>query len=225
MHKRSPLRSLVLLLTLSLALTSGALFAHPPAGHSISIAQARALPLGTVVTVDGAVSTPSGAFNSSFFDLGFGLQDRTAGIFVGSQVDIGVAPRAQARVTGTLTDVFGLLVLVTSDPSQIHVHGNGPKVRALWVPTAGVGESTEGRIVQVIGHISQAPSSDLPFGYKFSVDDGSGEVQIFVNLETGIDVGTLHLGQFVSVTGFSSQFDTHYEIDPRSPADIRTPGH
>jgi DNA/RNA endonuclease YhcR with UshA esterase domain len=27
-------------------------------------------------------------------------------------------------------------------------------------------------------------------------------------------------GQTVSVTGFSSQFDTHYEIDPRSPDDI-----
>jgi DNA/RNA endonuclease YhcR with UshA esterase domain len=27
----------------------------------------------------------------------------------------------------------------------------------------------------------------------------------------------------VSVTGFSSQFETHYEIDPRSPADIATP--
>jgi hypothetical protein len=27
----------------------------------------------------------------------------------------------------------------------------------------------------------------------------------------------------VRVTGFSSQFDTHYEIDPRSPSDIAVP--
>ncbi len=219
MLNRTPRPKAARLWILGLVLAGSALQAAPP----LSIAQARALPLGTTVTVSGSVTTPSGAFESSFFDKGFGLQDRTAGIFVGSQVDVGVAPRAQAKVTGTLTDVFGLLVLVTSDPSDIKVHGKGPKVEPRWVHTAAVSESTEGLLVRVVGHISQAPTSDLPFGYKFAVDDGSGEAQIFVNVQTGIDVGTLHLGQLVSVTGFSSQFDTHFEIDPRSPADISSP--
>jgi len=72
----------------------------------------------------------------------------------------------------------------------------------------------------VVGMITQAPTSDLPYGYKFFVDDGSGELQIFVNTQTGIDLSGLAVGQTVSVTGFSSQFETHYEIDPRFPADI-----
>jgi hypothetical protein len=202
------------------------LSASAGSAHAISIAQARALPLGTVVTVDGAVSTPSGAFESSFFDKGFGLQDLTGGIFISSQVDLHVAPRARARVTGALADSFGLLILVPADPTRdVRIRPGLLPVLPRWVRTAGVGESTEGLIVQVFGHVSQAPSSDLPFGYKFSVNDGSGEVQIFVNTQTGIDVNTLHLGQLVSVIGFSSQFDTHYEIDPRSPADILTLGH
>ena len=33
-------------------------------------------------------------------------------------------------------------------------------------------------------------------------------------------MASLALGQRVRVTGFSSQFDTHYEIDPRSTADV-----
>jgi hypothetical protein len=195
------------------------------APHVISIAQARALPPGTVVTVDGSVTTPSGAFESSFFDKGFGLQDRTAGIYVSLQTDLGVAPRRQARVTGTLQDSFGLLILVPNDPSDVKLHGAGPRVEPQWVATGGVGEATEGRLVRVVGTITQAPTSDLPFGYKFFVDDGSGELQIFINTQTGIDVSGLAAGQTVSVTGFSSQFDTHYEIDPRFPADIvvRTP--
>jgi DNA/RNA endonuclease YhcR with UshA esterase domain len=176
-----------------------------------------------VVTVDGSVSTPSGAFESSFFDKGFGLQDRSAGIYVSLQTDLGVAPRRQARVTGTLQNSFGLLILVPADPSDVKLHGAGPKVQAQWVTTGAVGEATEGRIVRVVGTITQAPTSDLPFGYKFFVDDGSGELQIFVNTQTGIDLSGLSLGQTVSVTGFSSQFDTHYEIDPRSPADITVP--
>jgi DNA/RNA endonuclease YhcR with UshA esterase domain len=63
-------------------------------------------------------------------------------------------------------------------------------------------------------------SADLPFGYKFAVDDGSGPLQVFVNLQTGIDPGVVTAGSQVSVTGFSSQFDTHYEIDPRFPRDV-----
>jgi DNA/RNA endonuclease YhcR with UshA esterase domain len=220
-HSRHLLRSLSLALLLALVPVS--VQAAPPATHVISISQARALLPGTVVTVDGSVSTPSGAFESSFFDKGFGLQDRSAGIYVSLQTDLGVAPRRQARVTGTLQNSFGLLILVPADPSDVKLHGAGPKVQAQWVTTGAVGEATEGRIVRVVGTITQAPTSDLPFGYKFFVDDGSGELQIFVNTQTGIDLSGLSLGQTVSVTGFSSQFDTHYEIDPRSPADITVP--
>ena len=216
----------LLSVVLLLALVAVPALATPPATHVISIAQARALPRETLVTVDGSVTTPSGAFESSFFDKGFGLQDKSGGIFISLQTDIGVAPRRQARITGTLRDSFGLLILVPADPdADIKLHGAGPKVNAEWVATAAVSEATEGRIVRVVGTITQAPSSDLPFGYKFAVDDGSGEVQIFVNLQTGIDVSGLALGQTVEVTGFSSQFDTHYEIDPRSPADIVVRSH
>ena len=174
-------------------------------------------------TVDGSVTTPSGAFVSSFFDKGFGLQDKTAGIYVSLQTNLGVAPRRQARVTGTLQDSSGLLILVPDDPSDVKLHGAGPKVAPKWVTTGAVGEATEGRLVRVVGTITQAPESDPPFGFKFFVDDGTGELQIFVNTQTGIDLSGLTVGQTVSVTGFSSQFETHYEIDPRFPSDIEVP--
>lgn len=190
------------------------------APHAISIAQARLLPLGTEVTVDGSVTTPSGAFASSFFDQGFALQDPSAGIYVSLQTNLGVAPRRQARVTGTLQDSYGLLLLVPSDDSDVKLHGKGPKVAPQFFLTGAISEATEGLLVTVVGVITQAPSSDLPYGYKFFVDDGSGELQIYINLETGIDLSGLAVGQLVRVTGFSSQFDTHYEIDPRGPSDI-----
>ncbi len=222
-HSRNPFRLLAPALLLAFVAVSSVAIPANAAPQVISIAEARALPLGTVVTVDGSVTTPSGAFESSFFDVGFGLQDRTAGIYVSLQTNLGVAPRRQARVTGTLQDSFGLLILVPADPSDVKLHGAGPRVRAQWVTTGGVGESTEGRIVRVVGTITQAPVMDSFFGYKFFVDDGSGELQIFVNTQTGIDLSGLAVGQTVSVTGFSSQFDTHYEIDPRFPADISVP--
>jgi len=215
----------------SLRLLSAALLVFVAASahaapRAISIAQARALPHGTVVTVDGSVTTPSGAFESSFFDVGFGLQDKSGGIYVSLQTNLNVSPRRQARVTGTLQDSgFGLLLLVPSSPSDVKLHGAGRKVAPRFVTTGGVGESTEGLLVRVVGTITQPVEDDLPFGYKIFVDDGSGELTIFVNTQTGIDVSGFSVGQTVIVTGFSSQFDTHYEIDPRFPADIvvRTP--
>jgi hypothetical protein len=206
-------------LLLAVLLMSGLVASPAYAAQTLSIAKARSLPLGTVVTVDGTVSTPSGAFESSFFDKGFGLQDGTAGIYVSAPTDEHALPGRRAHVTGTLQDSFGLLILV---PSAVSLGHRGLPVIPRWVTTSAVNESTEGRLVGVLGKITQAPTSDLPYGYKFWISDGSGEVQIFVNVQTGIDVSKYHLGQHVVVTGFSGQFDTSYEVLPRSPHDIIT---
>jgi len=194
--------------------------ATAPANQVISIAEARKLAPGTKVTIDGSVSTPSGAFESSFSDKGFGLQDRSAGIYVSTPTNLNLAPRQQARVSGVLKDQSGLLVVVPADTAAVKPHGAGPKIEPQPIKTVTVGEATEGRIVQVRGKITQAPASDGPYGFKFSVNDGSGETLIFVNVQTGIVMSSLALGQSVTVTGFSSQYDTHYEINPRSPDDI-----
>ena len=166
--------------------------------HKISIAEARTLPLGTVVTVAGSVTTPSGAFESSFFDKGFALQDHTAGIYVSLSTDLGVAPRRRAQVTGTLQDSFGLRILVPADPDEVRLTGTGPPIQPKFLQTSAIGEATEGLLVKVVGTITQAPVDDLPFGFIFFVDDGSGEVQIFVNVQTGIDVSGFSVGQLVS---------------------------
>ena len=208
---------------LSLALACVGVAAPAQAGPShpvVSIAQARSLPLGTVVAVEGTATTPSGAFESSFFDRGFAIQDRSAGIYVSTAVDLGVAPRDRVRVTGVLRDSAGLRILVPADPAAVRVRGKGTAVRPKPLTTGAVGEATEGLLVRVVATITRPPAQDGVYGYKFSVDDGSGELTIFVNTQTGIDLTGLAVGHTVRVTGFSSQYDTHYEIDPRFPDDI-----
>jgi DNA/RNA endonuclease YhcR with UshA esterase domain len=192
-----------------------------PADKVISIAEARALPLGTVVTIDGSVTVASGAFSSSTFDQGFAIQDRTGGIYVSTADNLGFAPRQQVRVTGTLADTLlpGLLVLV--NVTEVKAHGSGPKVRPQPVATGDVNEDTEGTIVRITGTITQPIVNDLPFGFIIFVNDGSGEINVFVCASTGIDVSGLSQGQTIEVTGFSGQFADHFEVDPRTQADIR----
>lgn len=207
------------LLFLVTVIACGTAFANPP---TISIAEARSLPLGTVVTIDGSVTVPSGAFSSSTFEQGFAIQDRTGGIYVSTPDNLGFAPRQQVRVTGTLaTDAVqpGLLSLV--DVTATKAHGAGPKVRPLPVATGDVGEGTEGSIVRITGTISQPIINDPPFGFIIILNDGSGEVNVFVSASTGIDVSGLSQGQTIEVTGFSSQFADHFEVDPRFQSDIR----
>ena len=213
------LLALALLVT---AATSRTTLARPPlADNVISIAEARSLPLGTVVTINGSVTVPSGAFSSSTFDQGFAIQDRTGGIYVSTSDNLGFAPRQQVRVTGTLADTVlpGLLVLV--DVTNAKAHGSGPKVQAQPVTTGGVGEATEGSIVKITGTISQPIVNDLPFGFIIVVNDGSGDINVFVAASTGIDVSGLSPGQTIEVTGFSGQFADHFEVDPRFQTDIR----
>lgn len=187
----------------------------------ISIAEARGLPLGTIVTIDGTVTVPSGAFSSSTFDQGFAIQDRTGGIYVSVPDNLGLALRQQVRVTGKLADTVlpGLLVLV--DVTDIKVHGSGPKVRPDPVATGDVGEDTEGRLVTITGTITQPVVNDLPFGFIIFINDGSGEVHSFVCASTGIDVSGLSPGQTIQVTGFSGQFANDFEVDPRTQDDIQ----
>lgn len=212
--------SIVALATLVFTI-AGAAHAQPADPQTISIAEARSLPLGTVVTIDGSVTVPSGAFSSSTFDQGFAIQDHTGGIYVSVPVSQGFGLRQQVRVTGELADnvLPGLLVL--NSVTDVKAHGTGPKVQALPVTTGAVGEGTEGKLVRIRATITQPVLNDLPYGYQLFVNDGSGEIHVFVCASTGIDVSGLSEGQTIEVTGFSGQFDTDYEVDPRTQDDIK----
>jgi len=212
-------RSIILI---AVIVTLACLIHSPPAGAAgISIAEARSLPLGTVVTIDGVVTVPSGAFSSSTFDQGFAIQDRTGGIYVSVADNLGFALRQQVRVTGTLADTVLPGLLVLTNVTEVKAHGRGPKVEPLPVATGDVGETTEGELVTITGIITQPIVNDLPFGFIIVVNDGSGEVNSFVCASTGIDVSGLSQGQTIEVTGFSGQFANHFEVDPRTQSDIR----
>ncbi|MBY6539800.1 hypothetical protein HQ325_14065 [Rhodococcus sp. BP-349] len=204
-------------LTALVALTLGASPASAAPGGAPPIAQVRTLSAGDTVTVVGTVTTPPGAFASSFLDVGFGIQDRTAGIYISASAPTDVMPGTSVRVTGSLADQSGLLVV---RPTSIVSLGPVDAVAPRPVVVRVVGESTEASLVTVVGRVTSAVVDDLPYGYKFTIADRTGETTVFVNTQTGIDVSAIRAGQTLRVTGMSSQYEDHYEIDPRSPADV-----
>jgi DNA/RNA endonuclease YhcR with UshA esterase domain len=186
------------------------------------IHQARHLPEGAAVTVTGRVTVPSGAFGSANLDAGFALQDVTGGIYVTTQEPLSLQVGDIIQVTGELlNDGHGQQMLRLTD----WVRSQRPllPISPLVTSTAQAGQVLDGQIVTVRGQISQPLKADAPYGDRLWIQDETGEIQIYMAKTTGIapkELGYLTVGQWIEVTGFSSQFDKNDEVMPRSRADI-----
>jgi len=192
--------------------------AAAPPGY-IPIASARTQKQGTTVTVLGLVTVPSGDFRSSSGDEGFAIQDQTAGIWVSiAKKDRRLRLGQKVLVTGKLGTSAGKLQIAPGDLSDVQVQPGSD----LRVATGQVGVATLGYVVTVEGTITQDPVRDHPYGYRLFVDDGTGPVQVYLNASTDIDPHAPYLkaGRRVRATGFGNQYDTTYEVDPRSRRDL-----
>lgn len=200
-----------------LVLVSAVLVAQTPA--YIPIAAARTQKQGSTVTVMGLVTVPSGDFRSSSEDNGFAVQDQTGGIWVSVKKNPNLALGQRVLVTGTLGVSAGKLQIAPDDPAAVRTLPG----KALRVATGQVGTATLGYIVTIEGTITdQGVANDPPYGHKLWIDDGSGPAQVYLNASTNIDARAPYLkpGRTIRVTGFGNQYDTTYEVDPRSKQDI-----
>lgn len=189
--------------------------------HESSIRDARALVAGSTTTIKGTVTVPSGAFVSSTYDQGFAIQDKTGGIYISTQTNHRLKLGDTAEVTGSVGQSYGLTIVTPNRGKSVLIKRDDDKVTPQRIATGNVNEASEGRLVIIRGVVSQAVASDLPYGYKFYVNDGTGEIQVFVSTSCNLDLSQMALGQKVSITGFSGQFDTTYEVQPRIQKDIK----
>jgi len=218
-HSRS--RWLLAVLGLSLAASSVAC-KQEDAEDAQSIRDARAEGNGAEVTVEGHVTVQPGAFVSALGDEGFAVQDASGGIYVKMDEKQSFGLGAKVRVTGTLDEQnkLGILKTVAAD---VELLGGTEEIAAKVVDTGAVDEAVEGQLVEVSGTVTQAFMDDSPYGYKLYIDDGSGEIQIFVHVSAGLDAAVLQaivLDQSLTVVGLAAQYEDTYEVAPRQAADL-----
>jgi len=188
----------------------------------MAITAARGNASGTTVTVEGYVSVAPGAFVSALSDEGFAVQDDTGGVYVKMAEKQSVAMGAHVRVTGTLDEQNQLRIL-KAVPADIAVLDGTKDVAAKDVGTGAVNESVEGQLIRVSGNITKVFQDDSPYGYKLYINDGSGEVQVFVHVSAGLDKAKLQAltaGQKITAVGFAAQYDATYEVAPRQQSDL-----
>ena len=188
----------------------------------ISITTARAEPVKTRVEVEGVVIITPGTF-----DEGFAIQDPTGGIYVTS-------PMGNTIQLGDRVHVAGKIIApnkeIWLEPSAVVVESNGPMQEPLVVETGQVGRNTEGSLITVTGKITSKVKRDWPWGWKLTINDGSGDLQVFIaaaikmkiliSPKRRINLEQLYVGQVLRVTGFCGRYQDLTEILPRVQADI-----
>ena len=188
-----------------------------------TIQEARALPVGTVVTVKGIVTHGAEWGPIRYF------QDNNAGIAAyaattGPSLNA-VNKGDSVTITGTLKLYGGLLEL---DPlTSVVVNSTGNLVPdPIVITPAQVGETTEGRLVEVKNAVFAA-SGTFASAKTYAITANGESVNIFINkLQTDIIGQPIPQG-LVNFTGISSQYyNTYsspppgYQLLPRNLADI-----
>lgn len=183
---------------------------------AMSIAEARAAPVGAEVNIHGIVTVPSGLFRSSL-PRGFAIQDATAGVYVIDSV--------HHFQTGEALSVRGIRGTEHAEDTvsleEVEVLPSREPVAPQPIRTGGVDAKLGGRLVRlegsVVGH-----RDDEPYGYKLFVDDGSGACQVYVNASTGMvdRARRLEVGSVAQVVGFLGRYEERFEVLPRTPDDL-----
>lgn len=210
-------RSWGLLVLLALSGTASARGASPA-----TIAAARNLPADSKVMVEGYVTVAPGTCSSATSEQGFAIQDASAGIYVSLATKIDLPIGTRVRVAGTLEQA-NKQTQIKSDPASVMRLGGKRTFPPKDLKTGDVKEPVEGLLVQVSGRITKAIGDDRPYGYKVFIDDGSGEIQVFVHIVSGspvVDVSTLAMGNNIKVTGLTGQYNDTYEVIPREKGDL-----
>ncbi|MCX7571190.1 endonuclease [Tumebacillus sp. DT12] len=188
-----------------------------PVPALITLADARTKSPGTVVTVEGVVTTQPGSFGGQ----GFYLQDSTAGIYV-FQTAAGYNVGDKIKISAALEVYNNELELI--DPVALTKTGTADVPTPILANT--ITPETYGQLIT----LENVTIQDLvPTGtsgtFEFNAVKGDLVTRVRVDNRTGLSLSGFPYqnGQTVNVTGVSSVFKTVNQLKPRGLNDFTVP--
>ncbi|WP_117168312.1 5'-nucleotidase C-terminal domain-containing protein [Paraliobacillus sediminis] len=181
----------------------------------VTIAEARNAEAGTVVTVEGIVTTTPGVWGSN----GFYMQDETGGTYVfgDDSVSIGdiVTFTAEAASYGgefQLSGVTGLDITGSTDvPNPIELS-----------PSA-IEDSNQGELVSLKGVTISDLEEVNDYGtFEFTASIDGESILVRVDNRTGLAYADFEFenGDVIDITGISSIYNGTYQLKITSPTDV-----
>ncbi len=172
--------------------------------ETMSIEQARTLPAGTEVTIQGVVTIGAGVLRTTFTDAymqdasGYGIN-----IYKSSGLDPLVKRGNQLLLKGSIAEYQGKIEITNYTVTLLDTGQVVPGVRTLKTGEAS-SLQYEGSFVRVIGFINNI--SYAGGGTTIYMDDGTGEVAVRIWDTAGLDLSGFKKNDFISVYGVVSQY-------------------
>ncbi|WP_445739161.1 chitinase N-terminal domain-containing protein [Paenibacillus sp. FSL F4-0236] len=186
-----------------------------PIPATVSIGEARTKIVGSLVTVEGIVTTEPGIFGGQTFYL----QDETGGLYV-YQSQSGFHAGDTVKVTAS-TALYNSELELT-EVVQIEKSGTAKLPESVDVPA--VNDTNQGQLlklkdVKVTNIITATPSGSFEFD---AIADGGTSNHIRVDARTGITKDSFPYaeGQKLDITGVAAIFKDVYQLKPRSLGDF-----
>ena len=188
----------------------------------VSIANSKKMPLGTAVTIQGTVTLASGTFRSSFSDYGFQVQDKTSGTYVSIKTDLHLTVGQKVRLTGKIAKTPLGFQMVETDENSVQVLGGTGHTKPIDIATGEVDDSVRGRLIKITGTITKPVDPDTPYGFRVTIDDGTGLLIAYVSTSSGVTQDDFVVGHDIQMIGIAGKFRQQPQIYPRAPGDVKS---
>jgi len=200
-------------------------FTVSPSPDYITIAEARALAVGTDATVRGIVTTP----NYQTTNTEYGLQDATAGIIIflyGEMLTMNVGDSVE--VTGELDEYNGKFEIVPSGASGITIISQNNSLPAFQVITVASlvanGEDYESELIRINGASITSGSWPTSSSDNLDISDDGGTSTVIMRIDSDMDIiGNPEPADPFNVQGIAGQYND-YQILPRYYTDFSPAG-
>ena len=183
---------------------------------AVSIDQALSTRTQNYVTIGGVVTVPPGILS----ERDFWIQDANgdaARVFVSSTA--GDVPNLKLHenvsVRGRVVSSFGAREIRVELPDSIGAHGIGQPVAPRPIKTGAIDFSNEGALILMEGFVARER------GREIYIDDGTGEVLVYIDSSTRIRWPRLHVGDPARIIGIITRFRGEPEILPRYQSDVQ----
>lgn len=177
-----------------------------------TIAQARELSLGSEIVITGIlVATPEILGTKIIY-----LVDETGGLKIkltdGDYSTLTLGDKI--KISGILQESYQERYLNMQSDSFLQVLTHESFLNPRKVTIDEVGELLEGQFVYVNAKIISTS------GNTFYLDDGTGQIKIYIKESSGIDKPRMRVGYYALIIGIVSQYKDEYRILPRYQEDI-----
>jgi DNA/RNA endonuclease YhcR with UshA esterase domain len=196
----------------------------------VPVAQAKARPVGSSVTVEGVVTTTLGEFTSTgATPIGnLYVQDASGGIQVfGIPVSQGLVPGDSVRITGTLGTFSGEVQITTPGLTVTELGTGTVPAPRLLTGAQFASRAGEGSLVRVneltVTSVGSQTTTSSSFNVGVTAPDGT-TFTVRVEGRTDLERTAFTVGQTYNITGISAAFTsggvTVAQLKPRSTADV-----